>query len=140
MLDEMCATMGGRAAEKVTFDRISTGALSDLEKVTRQARAMVTIYGLNDKIGNVTYYDSTGQSEYNFSKPYSEETAKVIDAEISLLIESQYQRAILILEENKDKLNQLADILIEKEVIFKDDLEAIFGKRTWDKNLEEVVS
>ena len=140
MLDEMCATMGGRAAEKVTFDRISTGALSDLEKVTRQARAMVTIYGLNEKIGNVTYYDSTGQSEYNFSKPYSDETAKVIDAEISDLIEGQYTRAIAILEENKDKLNQLADILIEKEVIFKDDLEAIFGKRTWDKNLEEVVS
>ena len=140
MLDEMCATMGGRAAEKVTFNRISTGALSDLEKVTKQARAMVTIYGLNDKIGNVTYYDSTGQGEYNFSKPYSEETAKVIDEEISLLIESQYQRAIQILEENKEKLNQLADILIEKEVIFKDDLEAIFGKRTFDKNLEEVVS
>ncbi len=140
MLDEMCATMGGRAAEKVTFDRISTGALSDLEKVTRQARAMVTIYGLNEKIGNVTYYDSTGQSEYSFSKPYSEETAKTIDKEISLLIESQYERAIKILEENKDKLNQLADILIEKEVIFKDDLETIFGKRTFDANLEEVVS
>jgi ATP-dependent metalloprotease FtsH len=140
MLDEMCATMGGRAAEKVTFNRISTGALSDLEKVTKQARAMVTVYGLNDKIGNVTYYDSAGQSEYNFSKPYSEETAKIIDKEISLLIESQYQRAIEILEENKDKLNQLADILIEKEVIFKDDLEAIFGKRTFDKNLEEVIS
>lgn len=140
MLDEMCATMGGRAAEKVTFNRISTGALSDLEKVTKQARAMVTIYGLNEKIGNVTYYDSSGQGEYSFSKPYSEETAKVIDEEISTLIESQYQRAIEILEENKDKLNQLADILIEKEVIFKDDLEAIFGKRSFDKNLEEVVS
>lgn len=140
MLDEMCATMGGRAAEKVTFDRISTGALSDLEKVTKQARAMVTVYGLNDKIGNVTYYDSSGQSEYSFSKPYSDETAKVIDKEISDLIESQYQRAITILEENKDKLEQLAAILIEKEVIFKDDLETIFGKRTFDKNLGEVVS
>lgn len=140
MLDEMCATMGGRAAEKVTFDRISTGALSDLEKVTRQARAMVTIYGLNDKIGNVTYYDSSGQSEYSFSKPYSDETAKIIDAEISELIEGQYLRAIQILEKNKDKLNQLADILIEKEVIFKDDLEAIFGQRSFDKNLGEVVS
>ncbi len=140
MLDEMCATMGGRAAEKVTFNRISTGALSDLEKVTRQARAMVTIYGLNEKIGNVTYYDSTGQSEYSFSKPYSEETAMIIDKEISLLIETQYERAIKILEDNKDKLNQLADILIEKEVIFKDDLEAIFGKRIFDSNLEEVVS
>ncbi|MBW4360746.1 ATP-dependent zinc metalloprotease FtsH [Flavobacterium taihuense] len=140
MLDEMCATMGGRAAEKVTFDRISTGALSDLEKVTKQARAMVTVYGLNDKIGNVTYYDSSGQSEYSFSKPYSEDTAKVIDKEISDLIESQYQRAIAILEENKDKLEQLASILIEKEVIFKDDLETIFGQRTFDKNLGEVVS
>jgi cell division protease FtsH len=140
MLDEMCATMGGRAAEKVTFDRISTGALSDLEKVTKQARAMVTIYGLNEKIGNVTYYDSSGQGDYNFNKPYSEETAMIIDQEISKLIESQYERAIKILEENKDKLNQLAAILIEKEVIFKDDLEQIFGKRKFDKNLSEVVS
>ena len=139
MLDEMCATMGGRAAEKVTFDRISTGALSDLEKVTKQARAMVTVYGLNEKIGNVTYYDSGGQNEYGFTKPYSDETAKIIDQEISALIESQYLRAIHILEENKDKLNQLADILIEKEVIFKDDLENIFGKRTWDANLQEVT-
>jgi cell division protease FtsH len=138
MLDEMCATMGGRAAEKVMFDKISTGALSDLEKVTRQARAMVTIYGLNDKLGNITYYDSTGQNEYNFSKPYSEETAVIIDKEISNLIEGQYQRAIQILQENKDKLNQLADILIEKEVIFKDDLEAIFGKRPFDK--EHIVT
>ena len=140
MLDEMCATMGGRAAEKVTFNRISTGALSDLEKVTKQARAMVTVYGLNEKIGNVTYYDSSGQSEYGFTKPYSDETAKIIDQEISALIESQYQRAIQILEENKDKLNQLANILIEKEVIFKDDLETIFGKRTFDANLQEVTN
>lgn len=133
MLDEMCATMGGRAAEKVIFDTISTGALSDLEKVTKQARAMITIYGLNEKLGNVTYYDSSGQSEYNFSKPYSEETAQVIDKEISDLIESQYQRAIKILQENKDKLLELSAILIEKEVIFKDDLETIFGKRPFDK-------
>jgi cell division protease FtsH len=137
MLDEMCATMGGRAAEKVIFDTISTGALSDLEKVTKQARAMVTIYGLNDALGNVTYYDSSGQTEYGFTKPYSEETAVKIDKEISDLIESQYQRAIEILQENKDKLNQLADILIEKEVIFKDDLEDIFGKRPFE--VEPVV-
>ena len=135
MLDEMCATMGGRAAEKVIFNKISTGALSDLEKVTRQARAMVTIYGLNDKLGNITYYDSTGQTDYNFSKPYSEETAKVIDSEISKLIEEQYDRAIHILESNKEKLTQLADILIEKEVIFKDDLETIFGKRPFEKEV-----
>jgi len=133
MLDEMCATMGGRAAEKVMFNKISTGALSDLEKVTKQARAMVTIYGLNEKLGNITYYDSTGQSEYSFSKPYSEETAQVIDKEISGIIEKEYQRAIRLLEDNKDKLTQLADILIEKEVIFKDDLEAIFGKRAFGK-------
>ena len=132
MLDEMCATMGGRAAEKVVFDKISTGALSDLEKVTKQARAMVTVYGLNDKIGNITYYDSSGQSDYNFSKPYSDDTAKVIDAEISGLIEEQYQRAITILTENRTKLEALADILIDKEVIFKDDLETIFGKRPFD--------
>ncbi|MCU0350301.1 MAG: ATP-dependent zinc metalloprotease FtsH [Flavobacterium sp.] len=133
MLDEMCATMGGRAAEKVIFNKISTGALSDLEKVTRQARAMVTIYGLNEKLGNITYYDSSGQSEYSFSKPYSEETAQVIDKEISAIIEKEYQRAIQILEDNKDKLLQLADILIEKEVIFKDDLETIFGHRPFGK-------
>jgi cell division protease FtsH len=137
MLDEMCATMGGRAAEKVIFDTISTGALSDLEKVTKQARAMVTIYGLNEKLGNVTYYDSSGQGEYNFNKPYSEDTAIVIDKEIHDLIEGQYQRAIQILTENQDKLIQLADILIEKEVIFKDDLETIFGKRPFKKDLEE---
>jgi cell division protease FtsH len=139
MLDEMCATMGGRAAEKVIFNEISTGALSDLEKVTKQARAMVTIYGLNDKLGNITYYDSSGQSDYNFSKPYSEETARAIDKEISLMIEEQYQRAIHILEENKDKLNQLAAILIEKEVIFKDDLETIFGKRPFDKEVSAEI-
>jgi cell division protease FtsH len=101
---------------------------------------MVTVYGLNDKIGNVTYYDSSGQSEYSFSKPYSEETAMVIDKEISNLIESQYQRAIQILEDNKDKLNKLAEILIEKEVIFKDDLEEIFGKRNFDSNLQAETS
>ena len=138
MLDEMCATMGGRAAEKVIFNKISTGALSDLEKVTKQARAMVTIYGLNEKLGNITYYDSTGQSEYNFSKPYSEETALVIDKEISTLIETEYQRAIKILEDNKEKLEQLAAILIEKEVIFKDDLETIFGKRPFNIPAEET--
>ncbi len=137
MLDEMCATMGGRAAEKVVFDTISTGALSDLEKVTKQARAMVTIYGLNEKLGNVTYYDSSGQGEYNFNKPYSEDTAMTIDKEISILIEGQYHRAIEILKENKDKLLLLADILIEKEVIFKDDLETIFGKRPYQISAEE---
>ena len=133
MLDEMCATMGGRAAEKVVFDKISTGALSDLEKVTKQARAMVTVYGLNDKLGNVTYYDSQGQNEYAMDKPYSQETAVVIDEEISKLIESEYDRAIKVLSDNRDKLDQLANILLEKEVILKENVEDIFGKRPWDK-------
>ncbi|MEE9362835.1 MAG: ATP-dependent zinc metalloprotease FtsH [Cellulophaga sp.] len=139
MLDEMCATLGGRAAEKVIFNKISTGALSDLEKITKQARAMVTVYGLNDEIGNITYYDSSGQNEYGFSKPYSEDTAQKIDKEISKIIEEQYERAIGILESNKEKLTELANRLLEKEVIFKDDLEKIFGKRPFeaDKAAEE---
>ncbi|MEH1008617.1 MULTISPECIES: ATP-dependent zinc metalloprotease FtsH [unclassified Winogradskyella] len=132
MLDEMCAALGGRAAEKVIFDKISTGALSDLEKVTKQARAMVTVYGLSDKVGNLTYYDSSGQSEYGFTKPYSEKTAELIDREISDIIEEQYQRAIKLLENNKDKLTELAEVLLDKEVIFKDNLEKIFGKRTFE--------
>ena len=135
MLDEMCATMGGRAAEKVIFNKISTGALSDLEKVTKQARAMVTIYGLNEEIGNITYYDSSGQDSYGFSKPYSEDTARKIDAEISKIIEEQYQRAIQVLTDNKDKLITLAERLLEKEVIFKEDLEKIFGKRNFEKDI-----
>ncbi|MFS4416250.1 ATP-dependent zinc metalloprotease FtsH [Maribacter sp. 2307ULW6-5] len=140
MLDEMCATMGGRAAEKVIFNKISTGALSDLEKVTKQARAMVTIYGLNDEIGNLTYYDSSGQDAYGFSKPYSEDTAKKIDQEISKMIEEQYQRAIQVLTDHKDKLTQLAERLLEKEVIFKEDLEKIFGKRPFDKDVKEEAA
>ena len=133
MLDEMCATLGGRAAEKVIFDKISTGALSDLEKVTRQAKAMVTVYGLNEEIGNITYYDSSGQSDYNFSKPYSEETAQKIDKEISKIVEKQYERACELVEKNQDKLTELANRLLEKEVIFKDDLVSILGERPYDK-------
>ena len=133
MLDEMCAALGGRAAEKITFNKISTGALSDLEKVTKQARAMVSVYGLNDNIGNITYYDSSGQTDYNFSKPYSDETAKVIDNEISKIIESQYKRACQILKQNKTKLTALAERLLEKEVIFKDDLIELLGERPFNK-------
>jgi cell division protease FtsH len=132
MLDEMCAALGGRAAEKIMFDKISTGALSDLEKVTRQARAMVSVYGLNETLGNITYYDSTGQSENSFTKPYSEQTAQVIDKEISQIIEIQYKRACDLLKKNKSKLTQLADRLLEKEVIFKDDLLNILGERPFD--------
>lgn len=137
MLDEMCATMGGRAAEQVIFDKISTGALSDLEKVTKQARAMVTVYGLNDVLGNVTYYDSQGQNEYAMDKPYSEQTAEIIDKEISKIIEKQYERAIDMLANNREKLDQLANLLLEKEVIFKENVEEIFGKRPWDKEEEK---
>lgn len=132
MLDEMCAALGGRAAEKIMFDKISTGALSDLEKVTRQARAMVSVYGLNDTLGNITYYDSTGQMENSFTKPYSEKTAQVIDKEISDIIELQYKRACDLLKKNKNKLKQLAERLLEKEVIFKDDLFNILGERPFD--------
>lgn len=129
MLDEMCATLGGRAAEEVVFGRISTGALNDLEKVTRQATAMVSFFGMSPKIGNLSYYDSTGQSDYTFSKPYSEMTAQVIDEEIKRIVEEQYQRAKDILSANMEKLHQLAGLLLEKEVIFSEDLEHIFGKR-----------
>ena len=137
MLDEMAATLAGRAAEEVIFGNISTGALNDLEKVTKQARAMVTVYGLNEKIGNLTYYDSSGQ-EYGFTKPYSEKTAEVIDEEISKLIEEQYKRAKDLLSKNKDKLIKLAERLLEKEVIFKEDLEEILGKRPFDDKKEEA--
>ncbi|MBT4294080.1 MAG: ATP-dependent zinc metalloprotease FtsH [Cryomorphaceae bacterium] len=138
MLDEMCATLGGRAAEKIMFNKISTGALNDLEKVTKQARAIVSVYGLNDKIGNITYYDSSGQGDYNFTKPYSEETAKKIDEEISLIIEKQYKRACSILKKNKNKLSSLATRLIDKEVIFKEDLVKILGERPFSKKIEKV--
>ena len=138
MLDEMCAALGGRAAEKIIFNKISTGALSDLEKVTRSARAMVSVYGLNDELGNITYHDSSGQSEYNFTKPYSEETAKIIDKEISTIIENQYKRAIKLLKSSKTKLVKLANRLLEKEVIFKDDLENILGKRPFKTNQEKI--
>jgi cell division protease FtsH len=130
LLDQMCSALGGRAAEELVFSKISTGALSDLEKVTKQAYAMVSIYGLNKRVGNVSFYDSQGRDA--FTKPYSDETAKIIDEEVSLLIESQYQRALKILTENKDKLEQLAEKLLVDEVIFKENLEEVFGKRQWE--------
>jgi cell division protease FtsH len=130
LLDDMCATLGGRAAEQLTFQRISTGALSDLERVTKQAYAMTSIYGLNERVGNISFYDSQGRDA--FTKPYSEDTAKVIDEEVSKLIEGQYQRALQLLGENQEKLAQLAEKLLTSEVIFKEDLEEIFGKRPWD--------
>lgn len=136
MYHEMIATLGGRAAEQLIFGHISTGALSDLEKVTKQATAMVAYYGLDEKIGNRSYYDSTGQQDYSLTKPFSDKTAEIIDEQVSKLIESAYQEALRILGENLDGLTQLANKLIDKEVVFGDDLEVIFGKRPWVK--EEI--
>ncbi len=136
MLDEMCATLGGRASEDLTFQRISTGALNDLERVTKQAYAMISYFGMSEKIGNRSFYDSTGQQEYSFNKPYSEKTAEAIDEEVKDLIDKQYERALAILRKNKKGLKQLAEILLEKEVIFSDDLELIFGKRPWKRHDE----
>ena len=131
ILDDMCTALGGRAAEQLTFGKISTGALSDLEKVTKQAYAMVSIYGLNERVGNISFYDPQGNN--SFVKPYSDDTAQVIDDEVSKMIEEQYQRALTILSDNQDKLKLLAEKLLEKEVIFKEDLVEVFGRRPWDK-------
>ena len=139
MYHEMIATLGGRAAEQVVFGQISTGALSDLEKVTKQAFAMVTYYGLDDEIGNRSYYDSTGQQDYSLTKPYSEKTAETIDQQVSKLIEKAYQEAIAILTDHRDGLSQLANKLIEEEVIFGEDLEHIFGKRPWGNSEDEKL-
>ncbi|MEN8156681.1 MAG: ATP-dependent zinc metalloprotease FtsH [Bacteroidota bacterium] len=139
MLDEMCSTLGGRASEELTFDKISTGALNDLERVTKQAFAMISYFGMSDKIGNLSYYDSSGQQDFAFNKPYSEKTAETIDEEVKRLIDIQYDRAKAILKKNKKGLQQLAEILLEKEVIFSDDLEEIFGKRPWGGD-EELPS
>ena len=132
MFDEMTSALGGRASEDIIFGKVSTGALNDLEKVTKQAYAMVAFYGLNAKIGNISFYDSSGQQEYSFNKPFSEKTAEVIDNEISKLVEEAYQRAKKILIDNRGKLEQLALQLLKKEVIFREDLEAIFGPRPFD--------
>ncbi len=131
MLDEMCSTLGGRAAEEISFGRISTGAQNDLEKVTKQATAMVSIFGMSEKVGNVSYYDSTGQSDYGFSKPYSEKTAQLIDQEVKDLISTSYERAKQVLKDNMDGHEKLSELLLEREVIFSEDLEAIFGKRNF---------
>ena len=138
MLDEICAAMGGRAAEEVFFGRISTGALSDLEKVTKMAYAMVSMYGLSKEIGNISYYDSSGQQS-GFTKPYSEERAQLIDKEVSRILEEEYTRAQEVLTSNKDKVEKLGAELLEKEVIFKADLETIFGARKWKSYEEEQL-
>jgi ATP-dependent metalloprotease FtsH len=139
MFDEITATLGGRASEEVNFGKISTGALNDLERVTKAAFAMTVYYGLNKRVGNISYYDSTGQQEFSFQKPYSEKTAEIIDEEISKMVEMAYERAKKIITENIEKVKKLADLLLEKEVIFREDVEEIFGKREWDDyNAEEI--
>ena len=138
MLDEICAAMGGRAAEDIFFDKISTGALSDLEKVTKQAYAMVSIYGLSKEVGNISYYDSSGQQS-GFTKPYSEQRAQLIDKEVTRILEEQYQRAKDVLIANKEKVEKLGSELLENEVIFKDDLTKIFGDRKWKSYEEEQL-
>lgn len=139
MLDEMCSILGGRAAEELFFNDASSGALNDLERVTKRAYAMVTYFGMSNKLGNLSFYDSTGGSEYGFTKPYSEKTAELIDNEAKRIIEEQYQRAKKILLDNQDGHHQLAELLIEKEVIFTEDLERIFGKRPWVSRSEELT-
>jgi cell division protease FtsH len=137
MLDEMCATLGGRASEDLVFNKVSTGALNDLERVTKQAYAMISYFGMSEKVGNRSYFDSSGQNEYAFNKPYSEKTAELIDDEVKVVVDQQYKRAKDILKKNIDGLTKLAELLLEKEVIFSDDLERIFGKRPWKTEEEE---
>ena len=137
ILDEMAYALGGRAAEQLVFGKISTGALSDLEKITKQAYAMVSYFGMSDKVGNISFYDSSGQTDFGFTKPYSEKTAEIIDAEVKEIIEKSYIRAKEVLSEHMVGLKELADLLLEKEVIFSEDLERIFGKRKADVLKEE---
>ncbi len=138
MFDEVTSALGGRASEQVNFGNISTGALNDLEKVTKLAFNMVVYFGLNKEIGNVSYYDSTGQQEYSFQKPYSEKTAQVIDQEISKLVEKAYKRAVKIVTENKEKIEKLANLLLEKEVIFREDLVMVFGERPYEEHRRKI--
>ena len=139
ILDKICALLGGRAAEEIFFGILDTGALSDLEQATRRAYAMVTYFGMSDKLKNISYYDSTGQSEFGFSKPYSEATAQLIDREVQRIIDEQYERAKQILLQYKDGHNEVAQILIDKEVLFAEDLEKVFGKRQWASRAEEIL-
>lgn len=138
LLDEMCATLGGRAAEELFMGKISTGASNDLERVTKQAYAMVVYFGMSDKLPNLNYYDSTGQ-EWGFTKPYSEDTAKLIDSEVQNIINTEYARAKRILQENAEKHHQLANVLLEREVIYTEDVEHIFGKRPWISRSQEIL-
>ncbi|NCE71386.1 ATP-dependent zinc metalloprotease FtsH [Odoribacter sp. Z80] len=138
LLDQMCSILGGRAAEEITFGQISTGAQNDLERATKQAYAMVTIFGMSEKIGNLSYYDSTGQNDFSFTRPYSEKTAELIDAEVKELVENAYNRAKELLKAHQEQHKQVAELLLEREVIFSDDLEHILGKRPWNDEEEET--
>ena len=138
MLDEMCTLLGGRAAEDLFIGQISSGAMNDLERVTKQAYAMITYMGMSDKLPNLSYYDSMEQ-EYAFTKPYSDDTAELIDSEVKIMIAQQYARAKQLLQEKADGHHQLANILLEKEIIFAEDLERIFGKRPWVSRSQEIL-
>lgn len=140
MLDEMCSTLGGRAAEEVFLHQMSTGAINDLERVTKRAYGMVAYFGMSDKLANMSYYDSSGNSDYGFTKPYSEKTAELIDSEAKDIVAIEYKRAKKILTENAEGHNKLAELLIEKEVIFAEDLEKIFGKRPWTSRNDELMA
>jgi cell division protease FtsH len=140
ILDEMAYALGGRAAEELIFGKISTGALSDLEKITKQAYAMVSFFGMSEKVGNISFYDSSGQNDFGFTKPYSEKTAELIDKEVKEIIDESYQRAREVLKSNMKGLTELAEILLEKEVIFSEDLERIFGKRKGEQIKEDQAS
>ncbi|HQG67831.1 MAG TPA: cell division protein FtsH, partial [Paludibacteraceae bacterium] len=140
MLDEMCSTLGGRAAEELFLNQTSTGAINDLERVTKRAYAMVTYFGMSEKLPNLSYYDSSGSAEYSFTKPYSEKTAELIDEEVKNIVSREYERAKEILREHAEGHNRLAELLIEREVIFSEDLERIFGKRPWASRSDELLA
>jgi cell division protease FtsH len=140
IMDEMCATLGGRAAEEVFMNQNSTGAINDLERVTKRAYAMVAYFGMSEKLPNMSYYDSTGNSDYGFTKPYSERTAEIIDEEARDIVADQYKRAKKILSDNAEGHNKLAELLIEREVIFAEDLEKVFGKRAWISRNDELMA
>ena len=139
MLDEMCSLLGGRAAEEVCFGKVSTGALNDLERATKMAYAMVVYYGMSDKLKNISFYDST-QADYSFTKPYSDNTAEIIDKEMQSIVSEQYERAKTIISTNREKHQALADLLVENEVIFTEDVERIFGKRPWVSRMDELMN
>jgi cell division protease FtsH len=139
MLDEMCSLLGGRAAEEICFGKVSTGALNDLERATKMAYAMVVYYGMSDKLKNISFYDST-QADYSFTKPYSDKTAEIIDQEMQNIVSEQYERAKSLIATNRDKHQALADLLVENEVIFTEDVERIFGKRPWISRMDELMN